>query len=386
MGGMTSLPSAFNIQQTSAQFYLSLKSSALLATVSTDADEEMLPGIKAIDKSNDELETMLMSLRDEHFFRLYSVDILGSCEYFPQELLECYSESCEIYPIDEEDIPEEILEIDANEFDFELDGWARMDMPSEDYYDTNQFPEEYTGYDGSEVWNFIHNRICFQDINQDDEDWKADFNKAVSGLHSMISAQIVKGIEEKAQSGEIGDEDKWTDPVIEYERRLSPKGENKHAIDNLYFGYMLLLSAVGKARERLLQDCESGKIDSASADKLKPILDFALLDDTNIGTASKQLHDHAVQDKDSVSALWESRMRARELMRIMNCVQCNKCRLHGKVSVLGLSTALQVLLGKNGEGGDAARIHRVELAALMTTASKFSSAIRFCTMMSKKIS
>ena len=261
-----------------------------------------------------------------------------------------------------------------------------MDMPSDDYYDTIQFPEEYTGYDGSQVWNFIHQRICFQEINEDDEDWKADFNKAVSGLHSMISAQIVKGIEEKVELDELGEDDQWTDPIVEYKRRLSPNGENKHAMDNMYFGYMLCLSAVGKAKERLLQDCKSGKIDVDAAEKLKPILDFKLFDDPNIGVASVKLHDHAVRDKNSVSALWEARMRARELMRIMNCVQCNKCRLHGKISVLGLSTALQVLLGRSGEGGDPTRIHRVELAALMTTVSKFSSAIRYCTEMSKKIS
>lgn len=261
-----------------------------------------------------------------------------------------------------------------------------MDMPSEDYYDTTQFPEEYTAYDGSDVWNLIHNKICFQEIDEDDEDWKADFNKAVSGLHSMISAQIIKGIEEKVENDDLGEEDQWTDPVVEYKRRLSPDGETKHAMDNLYFAYMLMLSGVGKARERLLQDCESGKIDSTSADQLKSILDFPLLDDDSIGVASVKLHDHAVRDNDSVTALWEARMRTRELMRIMNCVQCNKCRLHGKIAVLGLSTALQVLLGRSGEGGDTTRIHRVELAALITTLSKFSTAVRYCTELSSKIS
>ena len=38
------------------------------------------------------------------FFRLYSVDILASCEYMPQELFECYSESCEIYPVDDDEV------------------------------------------------------------------------------------------------------------------------------------------------------------------------------------------------------------------------------------------------------------------------------------------
>ena len=78
--------------------------SSLAATVSPDVGEEMLPGIQVIDETNDKLESLLTSLRNEFFFRLYSVDILGSCEYFPQELLECYSESCEIYPVDEDEV------------------------------------------------------------------------------------------------------------------------------------------------------------------------------------------------------------------------------------------------------------------------------------------
>ena len=50
------------------------------------------------------------------------------------------------------------------------------------------------------------------------------------------------------------------------------------------------------------------------------------------------------------------------------------------------SIALQVLLGRSGEGGDATRIHRVELAAMMTTLSKFSTSIRYCTEISEEIS
>lgn len=278
------------------------------------------------------------------------------------------------------------MEADTREHDFELDGWARWDMPTEDYYDTTQFPEEYTGYDGSEVWDFIHNRISFKDIADEEEDWKADFNRAVSGLHSMISAQIVKGIEEKIQSGISLEDEQWQNPEDEFMRRLSPQGETPHALDNLYFGYMLLLSAVSQARDRLLQDCDSGKIDDESSEALKEILSYPLLDDPNIGVASTELHDHAVMDANN---LWEARMRARDLMRVMNCVQCNKCRLHAKISVLGISTALQVLLGRKGEGmveKEITKIHRVELAALITTLSKFSTAIRYSTEMSRRLS
>jgi hypothetical protein len=283
-------------------------------------------------------------------------------------------------------VPEAIRAVDMDEHDFELDGWARWDMPSDDYYDTSQFPEEFTGYDGSEVWSFIHERIAFHDATLTDEydsdNWKADFNKAVSGMHSMISAQVIAGIVTKIEKGEEFEEDcAWTDPKAEFERRLGVNGETPQAIENLYFGYMLLLSAARAAKSRLLQDSESGKLDADAAGPLKSILEYPLLNDESIDIASKKLHDHAVKDEESKFALWEARLRTRDLFRIMNCVQCNKCRLHGKISAMGLSTAFQLILGEKGEGGDVKRVHRVELAALMTTLSKFSTAINFCQKM-----
>lgn len=145
---------------------------------------------------------------------------------------------------------------------------------------------------------------------------------------------------------------------------------------------MLFLSAAAKAKGRLLEDCRSGKIDKDAAEQLEAFLALPVLQDGSVEVAAKKLHDHAVKDSDSIGALWEARMRTRELLRIMNCVQCNKCRLHGKIAMMGLSTALQIHLGRTGEGADPNRIHRVELAALMSTLYKFSLAVDFARRMS----
>jgi Endoplasmic Reticulum Oxidoreductin 1 (ERO1) len=271
--------------------------------------------------------------------------------------------------------------VDQQEHEFELDGCGRWDMPSEDYYDTLEFPEGYTGYNGREVWNFIHNRICFSGYNYDGDHWKADYNKAVSGLHSMISAQIVRGIRDKVQNGDaFGPDEVWTDARVEFERRLGPQGETPLAMENLYFFYMLLLTAATTARDRLLADCNAGRIDPEAADVLRSFFQSPLLDEPAIQVASRKLHDHAVKDSDSISALWEARMRTRELTRIMNCAQCNKCRLHGKIAAMGLSTAMHILVGREGQGEDpnSKRIHRVELATLMATLHKCSRAVQFC--------
>lgn len=329
-----------------------------------------------IDEANGIISEQMENLQDSPYFRLFCVDILASCEYMPQELFECYTETCEVYPVDDDDVPTSIRDADFREHEFELDGWARWDMPSNDYYDLEEFPEGYTGYDGSEIWNFIHGKIAFKGYDYNDDHWKADFNKAVSGIHSLISAQIVRGIQEKADAGEEFTEDEpWTDPKAEFDRRLSKGGEQPMAVENLYFAYMLVLSAASKARDRLLCDCQNGSIDEQSAAILEGFLALPVLSDPAVEVAPKKFTDHAVESSNN---LWQARMRTRDLLRIMNCVQCNKCRLHGKIAMLGLSTALQIHLGRAGEGGDPERVHRVELAALLTTINKFSKAVEYC--------
>jgi hypothetical protein len=53
---------------------------------------------------NSDLCDRLEALKDQPYFRLYSIDILGNCEYMPQEIYECYSETCEVYPVDEDEV------------------------------------------------------------------------------------------------------------------------------------------------------------------------------------------------------------------------------------------------------------------------------------------
>ena len=236
-------------------------------------------GLLDIDEYNEELLETLDELRQQPFFRFYSVDLLKGCNYMPQEIDECATQSCEIYPLDDEEVPPTIKEVDGRQHDFELDGWVRWDMPSEDYYDVFENREAYTAYDGGMIWSFIHNKICFRDPGVtsravDGEawtpkaKWQRDFNRAVSGLHSSISAHIVQGMLESAGgdsaahldgpgvepgSGGSGDdaESKKITAEGEYARRLTMGGETPQAVENLYFGYMLLLCAVREAADRL---------------------------------------------------------------------------------------------------------------------------------------
>ena len=393
--------------KTRARASVNANVSLSLSSTQDSSSDLLEPGIKVIQRHNPALNEALSKLKNIAYFRYYSVDMLASCEYIPQELFECYSQTCEIYPVDEVDeetneavVPEMIRTLDVQEFGFDIDGWARWDMPSDDYYDVMEFQEEFTNYDGSEVWKFIHSRIAFQpDEITDGMSWKVDFNKVVSGMHSMISAHIIEGIQTKIDNDEEFDQDcLWTNPKVEYARRLGSNGETPQAMENMYFTYMLLLSAVQSVKDYVLAQndfgCGVDDEECINSRALQNVLESPLLslqeqDSDHLNVASNNLHEHAIRDEQSKHNLWEARMRSRELLRIMNCVQCNKCRLHGKIAAMGISTALHLLIGQTGKGmldqQDLQKIHRVELAALMTTLGKFSNAIDFCMKMEEKI-
>jgi len=278
----------------------------------------------------------------------------------------CELGACEVDA--SEDVPPELVERDESESDFELDSWARWDQPSDftEYYDIIENGEGHTGYEGAEVWQFIHTKICFQKgVAERGNEWKGDFNRCVSGLHSAVSASVVHDMHER------GDHEL---AMQEYCRRLR---DEPAAVANLHFTYMVVLCAVGAARERLDGCAYLGEADEI-VDTMRELTASPLISDPAVQLAASNLREHVVT---ADASAWKLRMRTRDLLNICNCVQCNVCRLHGKVSVLGLAAALQVLLGLQGRGEetcdrppDPAKLHRVEVAALLTFCSKLSAA------------
>jgi len=168
---------------------------------SQDADW-LAEGVEVVRSQNPTMLPLLTRLRDFEFFRYFAVDLLAGCSYMPTQDEPCGLDACEIDPVDDE-VPEGMRARDEDEYEFDLDAWARWDMPSDftEYYDVTALGEGNTQYDGSRVWKFIHQKICFQKrLNDDESAWKRDFNRAISGMHSSVSAHIIADIE---RSGDI---------------------------------------------------------------------------------------------------------------------------------------------------------------------------------------
>jgi hypothetical protein len=81
-------------------------------------------------------------------------------------------------------------------------------------------------------------------------------------------------------------------------------------------------------------------------------------------------------DEPSVLATLKSQFKGvfQNISEVMDCISCQKCKLHGKLELLGIGTALKILLLP--EQLISSSLTRNDLVALFNTVAKFSHAIK----------
>ena len=326
----------------------------------------ILAGMEKCREDSGELLTLLEQLAQCDFFSYFPVNLITPCMFFPSGDAGCEMATCEIRAARERDMPSALLARDREEYTYDIDGWVSKDMPSDftEYFDLRTAVSRDTGYNGQRVWRFIHTNICFQKLlQQPDMGWKRDFNRLVSGMHAAVNCEIIADVG-------FGDEG-----LREYRRRMR---DEPGAILNLYFAYMLTLCA--------MRDC-AGQItncgylgDDAIQPLMRALTSEALLSSAEVQSAAADLKAHAASAE---AYAWKFRLRTRHLKMLMGCVECNVCKVHGTVMVIGLASTLQVLLGESGnrdmtrpaeEWPDPLKLDRVQLGSLVATAAKFSRA------------
>jgi len=73
------------------------------------------------------------------------------------------------------------------------------------------------------------------------------------------------------------------------------------------------------------------------------------------------------------------RAAVREISNILDCVGCERCKLHAKMEFLGLGTAVKILFTKP------ASLERNEIIALINTLGKYSDVLLFVLDMQEAI-
>ncbi|VDO99230.1 unnamed protein product [Soboliphyme baturini] len=315
---------------------------------------------KSVDKfNNDKIQPILKQLLQKDCFRYYKVDMYKECPWWPSGS-QCTSRECGIESCDDE-VPaalklkrtpklkecqqgDEIDPLDKHispwqkeqflvwaEHDDMQDKYCDVDDEDSDklhYVDLTRNPERYTGYKGSsaqQVWKSIYQENCFK------PDPKFDKNY----LRYPFSLNGASGLTEGT----------WHRNVDMFKYRFGAEytnGEGPQRLKNLYFLYLLELRALQKVAPYLSQDLfytGSDENDMETMDLISKMIHA-------IESFQTPFDENSLFQGDAILAMSlkaEFRAHFMNISRIMDCVDCDKCRLWGKLQTHGIGTALRIL-------------------------------------------
>ncbi|XP_016105620.1 ERO1-like protein alpha [Sinocyclocheilus grahami] len=285
-----------------------------------------------------------------------------------------------------------------------------VDSPESQYVDLLLNPERFTGYKGPEawrIWNSIYEENCFKPYsvkrplnplasNSGDDGqgfycWleglcveKRAFFRLISGLHASINIHLSA----RYLLDENWFEMKWSHNVSEFQLRFDKElteGEGPKRLRNLYFLYLIELRALAKILpyfERPAFHLYTGQPteDNEKKKLLLELLHMAKLfplhfDETALFAGNK---------KEAMKLKEDFKLTFKNISRIMDCVECFKCRLWGKLQTQGLGTALKILFSERqieampnaSNTNPSFQLSRQEIVSLFNAFGRISTSVR----------
>ncbi|GAB4829378.1 Endoplasmic reticulum oxidoreductin-2 [Ancistrocladus abbreviatus] len=358
---------------------------------------------ETVDRVNEEaLHPLLQELVKMSFFRYFKVKLWCDCPFWPDDGM-CRLRDCSVCECPENEFPDSFkkatgLVLQANDLicqegkpqavvDRTLDtkafrGWREVDNPwtNDDETDNEEMtyvnlqlnPERYTGYTGQSarrVWDTIYTENCPKYPDGEFCPEKKFLYKLISGLHTSISIHIAADyLIDEAKHVWGRNLPLMHDRVLRYPDRVG----------NLYFTFLFVLRAVLKAADYLEQaDYDTG---NPEEDLKTQSLMKQLLFHPQLQAACPVPFDEVKlwKGQSEPELLQQIQKQFRNISAIMDCIGCEKCRLWGKLQILGLGTALKILFSVNGQDdlGYILQLQRNEVIALMNLLNRLSESVQ----------
>lgn len=226
-------------------------------------------------------------------------------------------------------------------------------------------PEHNTGYNGTHIWKAIYEENCISTSDACLEE--RVLYRLLSGLHTSTTLSIAKKY--YPPSKRKGRVDWESNPQYFMDKFQ----HHPEYIRNMHFAYVVMLRAIKKASNYLYNyDIQSGNSleDQASQVLLKRLLDTSILRScSNVFSA----FDESImfQQDNDFSLQHNFKGVFHNISSILDCVQCQQCKLHGKMGMLGYGTALKILFVKP----ELIDLERNEVVALINTAARLSESM-----------
>ncbi|KAJ0101939.1 hypothetical protein Patl1_05082 [Pistacia atlantica] len=349
------------------------------------------------------LHPLLQELVKTPFFRYFKVKLWCDCPFWPDDGM-CRLRDCSVCECPENEFPEPFKKPFRNGLpsddvmcqegkpeaavDRTLDnrafrGWIETDNPwtNDDETDNGGMtyvnlllnPERYTGYAGPSarrIWDAIYTENCPKYSSGEICQEKKVLYKLISGLHSSISIHIAADYLLDETTNLWGQNlELMYNRVLKYQDRVR----------NLYFTFLFVLRAVTKAADYL----EQAEYDTGNHTEDLKTQSFMkqLLYNPKLQAACPVPFDEAKlwQGQSGPELKLQIQKQFRNISALMDCVGCEKCRLWGKLQVLGLGTALKILFSVDGHDHQVQRLQlqRNEVIALVNLLNRLSESIKF---------
>eukprot|EP00038_Savillea_parva_P021364 m.34421 g.34421 ORF g.34421 m.34421 type:complete len:1215 (+) comp5137_c0_seq2:283-3927(+) len=243
------------------------------------------------------------------------------------------------------------------------------------HLDLRRNPERWTGYNGSKIWAAIYEENCFSKGGVSDMCYEERvLYRMLSGMHASINIHIALNYFPPSRAAK---RTAWAPNAGRFDQLFA---EHPERLKNLHFAFVVTLRAVRKA-SAFLRDYDYAASEGAVDDSRTRLLVHRFLD-THILSSCADVFDAFDEslmfgrgESPSTVATLKQNFKGvfQNITKLMDCVSCQKCKLHGKLALLGVGTALKILLVP--ERLIPSTLNREEVVALINTAGKFSQAI-----------
>ncbi|PKA65544.1 Endoplasmic oxidoreductin-1 [Apostasia shenzhenica] len=371
--------------------------------VYTGIVEDCACDYETVDSLNEEvLHLILQEIVATPFFRYFKVKLWCDCPFWPEDGM-CRLRDCSVCECPDNEFPEPFKKpftgLPADDLicqegkpeavvDRTLDskafrGWVEIDNPwtNDDETDNAEMtyvnlqlnPERYTGYVGrsaQRIWEAIYIENCPKYPSEEFCQEKKILYKLISGLHASISVHIA--------SDYLLDEatNLWGQNLeLLYERVF----RHPDRVKNLYFTFLFVLRAVTKAADYLEQaEYNTG---NPEEDLKTQSLVRQLVYNPKLQAACPVPFDEAKLWQGEIGPELKQQIQKqfKNISALMDCVGCEKCRLWGKLQVLGLGTALKILFSVDGQShvNQSLQLQRNEVIALVNLLNRLSESVKF---------